>query len=165
MEEKQIWRKCSVCKKNIAYKSIYYVCSVSSCSKQRAPTQFCSVTCWDVHNGVLLHRSAGADERRAPFGPTTEGTNSHSSSSPVPTRRIVSSAKTSPSENAQSSQTSQDILVVVSKFKSYIKDKSDMSVSGDVAFLLSNLLRREADRAIENAKKSGRKTVVARDFS
>ena len=58
-----------------------------------------------------------------------------------------------------------DILVVVSKMKKYIKDKSGMNTSGTAAEALSAIIERECDRAIENAANDGRKTVMDRDFA
>lgn len=57
-----------------------------------------------------------------------------------------------------------EVLVVVSKLKKYIKERSDMNTSGNVADALSSILRRMCDQAIENAKNEGRKTVMDRDF-
>ncbi|TET18864.1 MAG: hypothetical protein E3J78_05835 [Candidatus Cloacimonadota bacterium] len=58
-----------------------------------------------------------------------------------------------------------DILVVVSKVKSYIRAKAGMNTSGAVAGVLSNLVKELCDKAIENAKNDRRKTVKDRDFS
>ena len=58
-----------------------------------------------------------------------------------------------------------DILVVVSKMKAYIREKSGMNTSGNVAPVLSDAIRTLCDQAIERAKKAGRKTVMDRDFS
>ena len=58
----------------------------------------------------------------------------------------------------------QEVLVIVSKMKAYIRDKSGMNTSGNVASALSDMIRRECDKAIEQAKKAGRKTVMDRDF-
>ena len=59
----------------------------------------------------------------------------------------------------------QEVLVVVSKLKTYIKDKSGMNTSGGVASVLSDAVRRMCDEAIERARSDGRKTVMDRDFS
>ena len=59
----------------------------------------------------------------------------------------------------------QEVLVVVSKLKNYIRAKSDMNTSGGVAAALSDRVRQLCDQAIENARKDGRKTVMERDFS
>jgi hypothetical protein len=59
----------------------------------------------------------------------------------------------------------EDVLVVVSKLKNYIRSKADMNTSGNVAATLSNIIRRLCDEAVEKAKQEGRKTVMDRDFS
>lgn len=58
----------------------------------------------------------------------------------------------------------KEVLIVVSKLKTYIKDKSGMNSSGGVAGTLSDQVRALCDQAIENAKKDGRKTVMERDI-
>jgi histone H3/H4 len=60
---------------------------------------------------------------------------------------------------------SEEILVVVSKVKAYIKEKSGgMNTSGSVAEALSRAVCKMCDEAIEKAKRDGRKTVMDRDF-
>ncbi len=58
-----------------------------------------------------------------------------------------------------------EILVVVSKLKAYINAKSGMNTSGTVAARISEIVQRECDKAIENAKNDRRKTVMDRDFT
>lgn len=58
----------------------------------------------------------------------------------------------------------KEILVVVSKLKNYIREKSSMNTSGGVAEVLSERIRQLCDRAIENARQDGRKTVMDRDL-
>ena len=57
-----------------------------------------------------------------------------------------------------------EVLVVASKVKKYIKDKSEMSTSGSVMDALTRIVMHECDKAIENAQKQKRKTVMDRDF-
>lgn len=57
-----------------------------------------------------------------------------------------------------------ETLVVVSKIKKYIKDKSDMSTSASVMDALTRIVMSECDKAVENAQKQKRKTVMDRDF-
>lgn len=57
-----------------------------------------------------------------------------------------------------------ETLVVVSKVKKHIKEKSDMNTSGSVMERLSQLVERECEKAIENARRDNRKTVMDRDF-
>ena len=58
---------------------------------------------------------------------------------------------------------SSDILVVTSKVKSFVKGSSGMNTSGAVAAELSARVRQLCERAVENAKADGRKTVMDRD--
>jgi histone H3/H4 len=57
-----------------------------------------------------------------------------------------------------------EVLVVASKVKNYIKAKGDMKTSSAVLEVLSDRLRRLCDQAIETARSDGRKTVLDRDF-
>ncbi len=59
----------------------------------------------------------------------------------------------------------QEVLVVVSKLKNYIRDKSEMNTAGSVAPKVSEIIRRLCDHAIESARKDGRKTVMEKDFA
>ncbi len=60
---------------------------------------------------------------------------------------------------------SQETLVVVSKVKNYIREKSDMNTSASAVEALTKLIQDACDKAIENAKNDKRKTVMDRDFS
>ncbi|GAB4187826.1 MAG: hypothetical protein Tsb0015_07020 [Simkaniaceae bacterium] len=58
-----------------------------------------------------------------------------------------------------------EALVVASKVKKYIKEASDgMNTSASVMDALTEIVKRECDRAIERAKSEKRKTVMDRDF-
>lgn len=145
MEEiKNYWRKCGSCKKEINYNAIYQMCNVSSCKK----LVFCSVDCWDLHNPVMNHKSSWAEEHRAPKRGEEDET----------PRRIIMTNKSSTTE------VEEDILIVASKLKAYIKDKHDMNTSANVMEVLSRHVRRLSDRACEKARGDGRKTVMDRDF-
>lgn len=61
-------------------------------------------------------------------------------------------------------QESKEVLVVVSKLKNYVRSVSGMNTSGNVAPKVSDLVRMLCDRAIENARNDGRKTLMDRDF-
>ncbi len=56
-----------------------------------------------------------------------------------------------------------EVLVVASKIKKYIKDKSGMNTSASTMDALTQLVARAVDQAIESAKGEGRKTVMDRD--
>lgn len=60
--------------------------------------------------------------------------------------------------------TQKEVLVVVSKLKNYIRETSGMNTSGAVAEVLSDIVRKLCDEAVQNAKNDGRKTVMDRDF-
>ncbi|OUR99714.1 hypothetical protein A9Q84_01440 [Halobacteriovorax marinus] len=155
--DQNYWRKCIVCKKEINFSTKYYKCSVGGCDKKRAPAQFCSVDCWGVHSSTLNHKSAWSEEYHSPSKAEWES---------APKVRIIT-PKTTTSETSSSLSNSDipnDVLVVVSKLKAYIKASSDMNTSSDVNDALSDIIRRECDRAVESAKADGRRTVMARDF-
>ncbi len=146
------WKKCAVCKNEIGFKRAYQKCSISTCRKQA----FCSVDCWAVHDSVMGHKSAYAEEEFSP---------SHSEEDQRPNRRrIVSSTSSSSSLSSSNSNLPMDTLVVVSKLKAYVKAKSGMNTSGDVADELSDFMRVLVNFALDEAQKEGRKTLMARDF-
>jgi histone H3/H4 len=57
-----------------------------------------------------------------------------------------------------------EVLVVASKVKKFIKDKSGMNTSSTVMEALTKVVARECEKAIEAAKNDKRKTVMDRDF-
>ncbi len=59
---------------------------------------------------------------------------------------------------------SNEVLVVASKVKAYIKEKGDMKTSASVLQALSDRIRSLSDQAIESARSEGRKTVLDRDI-
>jgi hypothetical protein len=162
------WRKCTTCKKTIGFQQKYWVCSVSTCNRQRTGLVFCSVTCFDAHVPVMNHRDAGAFEKRSPslaeWQREQEATQSPSKSAPSsnsspsqPSSQPRSAAATShaPSE--------QEILVVVSKVKDYIRKKSGMNTSDAVMARLTKWVTRWCDESIRMAEQHERKTVLDRD--
>jgi histone H3/H4 len=154
-ENQNVWKKCSACKKNLLLGSKYYECSVSTCTSERTGYVFCTVACWESHVPGANHRaSAGAVEKSAPRS--------------LESKRIIISGvspATAATNGGSKSAMSNEVLVVVSKMKQYIKDVSEFNTSEDVNQALSNMIRISCDRAVEKAKASGRKTVMARDFS
>jgi histone H3/H4 len=59
---------------------------------------------------------------------------------------------------------SNEVIVVASKVKGYIKSQGDMKTSANVLQALSNKIRSLCDEAIETARSDGRKTVLDRDI-
>lgn len=160
------WKKCSVCKNEIKFSSVYQVCSITSCKKH----SFCSVDCWDIHNSTLLHRNAYAQEEMAPAAHEVSYHEASQEGTPtlerVAKRIIVKpSLGTTSSHSHDSSKLPHDVLIVASKLKSYIKAKADMNTSAGVIDILSDIVRDLSNQAIEQARAEGRKTVMDRDFS
>jgi histone H3/H4 len=153
--ELNYWRKCSTCKKEIGLGKIYQICEVTSCKKH----VFCSVNCWNLHNEVMNHKSAGAIEMRAPF--VNEEPNEASS---TPRRILVN--PNSGLQNQSGAKTSMDdeILIVASKLKQYVKEKYDLNTSANVMEALSTIVRKVTDKASLHAQSEGRKTLMDRDF-
>lgn len=58
---------------------------------------------------------------------------------------------------------SEEILVVASKVKTFIKEKGQCNTSGETIEAVSKIVERVLTDAIEHAKAQGRKTVMARD--
>ena len=146
------WRKCSACKKTIFLGGNYYICSISSCNKKSRPTQYCSPSCWDAHNAVMRHKDAGALKESAPQNPD------HGN---LP--KIIRDQ--SQSEFALiNEKIDTDVLVVVSKVKKYIFDKSQMNTSTEIMDDLTSIIIKICNVAIANANREGRKTVLKRDM-
>jgi hypothetical protein len=153
---------------------------------------FCSVACWDSHVAILRHRDAWAEEARAPSreqwraeqaeamatpdrpaaSPSPAPATARANPAPQPVRpapampsgpqpqRVVA---TPPPANAATGDFEREILIVVSKMKKYIKDRSGMNCSDAVAEGLSDHVRAVCDDAIRAAGNDGRKTVLDRD--
>lgn len=144
------WRACSSCKRPIAHGQTYWVCGVSTCNRPATSFVFCKPACWDAHIGVMNHRNAWCEERTAPTSaepgpPVAEG----------PQRRIARPEAPPPEEG--------EVLIIASRLKEYIDRKSGMNTSAEVLAALSEIVRRETDRAIERARADGRRTVKGRD--
>lgn len=167
----QFWKPCSSCKKSIGYNLKYYECSVSTCAGKRTGYVFCSVFCWERHLPGAKHRDAAAIEKKSPtlqqwkVESSTEASTENVTAAP---RRIIVSQNTNTSSQGfKPGRTSmdQEVLVVVSKMKTYIKEKADMNTAGEVSDTLSEIIRRLCDDAIDKARADGRKTVMSRDFN
>lgn len=158
MEDQNYWRKCIVCKKEINFSTKYYKCSIKSCDKKRSPAQFCSVDCWDVHRSIMSHKSAWAEEYHSPTKQEWLA-----SESKEPKVRIVSAKKDVPLQ-ANTNVNTEDVLVVVSKLKAFVKETTGLNTSADVIPVLSDILREACLKSAQNAHRDERKTLMARDF-
>ena len=169
------WRRCSSCKKEIRFQATYWVCSVSTCNRKRTGLVFCTTSCWDAHLPTMNHREAWAEERRAPTreawareqaeeaaatrAPAAPAPAPKPAPKPEPARILVR-----PAAAPREPEPPQEVLVVVSKLKAYVRARSGMNTSDAVAEVLSDRLRRLCDEAIRRAQNDGRKTVLERDF-
>lgn len=160
------FRRCSTCRTDILYGAEYYKCSVSTCNRRATALYFCSVPCWDAHVPDAKHRDAWAEKETAPSGPEARV-----EERPV-ARRIVagasrphpaSAASSTSSESTDDANLPQDVLVVMSKVKGYIKARSEMRTSEGVSDPLSDHLRKICTAAIRSAATNERSTVLARD--
>lgn len=154
-----LWKKCSSCKKPINFLAKYYVCSVSTCNGQRTGYVFCTVPCFEVHLPSARHKDAAAIEMRAP---------NKSDAQREPSRKIIASSGTTPAASTSTmgkSPIPKDVLIIASRLKDYISARADMNTSGNVMDVLSDHVRVVADRAIDNARADGRKTVLDRDLA
>lgn len=174
----ETWRKCNACKNPIPFHAKYWACSVSTCNRPRTGYVFCTVSCWDSHIAEARHRDAWADEKRAPSKEAWEkelAANPEPAPAPrqatqpgvAPVRRVVGDASPSTAAavegNVQLADAEREILIVVSKLKKYIKDRSGMNTSDAVAEVLSEHVRAICDDAIRAAARAERKTVLDRD--
>jgi hypothetical protein len=186
------WMFCSACRKEIGFRTIHWVCSVSTCNRSRTRLVFCSVACWDAHLSTIRHREAWAVEATSPSreehareeADAAEELRSAPSASspsaplvrpasPPPVRPAQQMPATSPPSGSltahaggpalSSSYAHDDVLIVVSKVKKYIRDRSGMNTSDAVAEALGDHVRSVCDEAIRAAARDGRKTVLDRD--
>ena len=190
MTDTGVWMLCSACRKELPFRAVHWVCSVSTCNRSRTRLVFCSVACWDSHVATFNHRDAWAVEAQAPsrknmsgMKPTWTG-----SARPAPPSLCLARACPSCGRNhasscrpaaapspappltahaggpaLSSSYAHDDVLVVVSKVKKYIRDRSGMNTSDAVAEALGDHVRSVCDEAIRAAARDGRKTVLDRD--
>jgi hypothetical protein len=141
---------------------------------------FCTVSCWDSHVADARHRDAWAVEARAP---SKDAWQRELAASPEPApapkpvaaapivRRVIADAPSAPlaassgapSNVALNDIVDRDILIVVSKLKKYIKDRSGMNCGDAVAEVISDHVRALCDESIRAAGRDERRTVLERD--
>ncbi len=168
----ETWLKCSACKNPIPYNATHWVCSVSTCNRSRTRLVFCTVSCWDSHVAMLRHRDAWAVEAKAPSKEAWERELAENppEAAPAPAaaapRKVIGAPAPAPSPSSDGlalQDAEREILIVVSKMKKYIKDRSGMNCSDAVAEMLSDHVRALCDDSIRAAARDERKTVLDRD--
>jgi hypothetical protein len=108
----------------------------------------------------MNHRDAGAFERKAPLTATPAQPEAH----PAQVHHTNRTAGIPSQPPADPAMLADEILVVVSKVKKYIKDQSGMNTSDSVMDVLSKQVRKWADSGVKTATLQGRKTVMERDL-
>ena len=68
-------------------------------------------------------------------------------------------------EAFERAESETDVLIVVSKLKKYVRDRSGMNTSDAVTQVLSDHVRELCREAIRQAGQDGRRTVLDRDFT
>lgn len=169
--EAPFWRKCSACKKAIGFSHLYYVCSVSTCNGQRTGYVFCSVACWETHVPGARHRDAAAIEKTSPTEAEAARAQAAGESGGAPAearapqRVLATSTPIKSASVGAAPPLPREVLIVASRLKEYIDARSGgFNTSQSVMDVLSNHVRVVCDRAIDNARAEGRKTVMDRDF-
>ena len=157
MSDPSAWRRCSSCKKPIAFGALYWTCSVSTCNQKRTGLAFCTVSCWDAHLPVARHREAWAEEHTAPKA--AEASRALGSAAEKQ-RRIVRPG----AQPAQAAPGTDEVLVIAARVKDYVRAKSGYNTSDRVMVPLSRIVRRVCDEAIRSAQRGGRLTVLDRDI-
>jgi hypothetical protein len=174
----ETWLKCSACRNPIPFHATHWVCSVSTCNRARTRLVFCTVSCWDSHVAMLRHRDAWAVEAKAPSKDAWEKELAENPPDPAPAparapaapavRRVVGDASPATAAavegNVQLADAEREVLIVVSKMKKYIKDRSGMNCGDSVVEVLSDHVRALCDDAIRSAARDERKTVLDRDL-
>jgi hypothetical protein len=167
--EPERWKRCSTCKSDIGFDAPYWICSVSTCNRPRTGLAFCSVSCWDAHVPIMRHRDdAGALDARSPTRARAAAEAAAEAQAARPAAATTPAAPRAPSSTApppaRAPDVPREILIVVSKLKSYIRARSGFNTGDACAEVLSDQVRALCDRAIENARRDERRTVLERDF-
>lgn len=155
MTEGAFWRRCSTCKKELPFAAAYWTCNVSTCTRPRTGLAFCSVNCFDAHLPTLRHRDAWAEEQTAPRREEWERQQRE---------QAAAAAAGTAAPRARPAGSRGEVLVIASRLKDYIRNKSGMNTSDAVLDVLSDKLRALCDDAVARARADGRMTVMERDL-
>ena len=115
-------------------------------------------------SGIVQTSRLRSDETRpnlVPPPPSTDGQRRVVVGAPTP---APAPAPANDGAIALSDAVEKDMLIVVSKLKKYIKDRSGFNTSDQIMDLLSDHVRAICDEAIRCAARNDRKTVLERDM-
>ncbi len=157
------FKRCSTCRQSIAWGAKYFTCSVSTCNRARIGLFFCSIPCWEAHLPEARHRDAWAEEQKAPTEAEALEEATVTAQTAPPRRRVVGESAAPDAASAEPGELPEDVLVVTSKLKAYVRARSAMSTSDRVVSVLSEHLRRVMTQSIREAASQDRKTVLDRD--
>ncbi len=163
--ETNVWRRCSTCRKDLAYKSGYYRCSVSTCNKKRTALYFCSVPCWDAHRAEANHRDAWAEEETAPTEEEWAEQRNATTRKASPKAKSGPAAKPPMVPPTPQGKVKTEVLVVASRFNAYVSQRSRYKTTESVLYPLSDHLREVCDEGVAAALRSERRTLMDRDLA
>jgi hypothetical protein len=166
----------------------YVFCSVSCFEVHLPSARHKDAAAIEMRSGPVGALAASAGLAAAGAAPSTTGkavvssvaSGAPAGSSPAVRRIVASPSATTKTTSVNFSSavqsgsarpsastigSSNDVLIIASRLKDYIQAQSEMNTSASVMDILSQWVRVAADRAIENARADGRKTVMDRDFS
>ena len=143
VSEPEFFRLCTTCKKPIPFGADYMQCSVSTCNRNKLAQFFCTLPCWDAHLPEARHRDAWAEPMKAP---TREAFRREQQEEEDREKRAAA-REVSMSEDADKRRriigaapsveaVPEEVLVVVSKMKAYVKARSGMNTSDGVVDVL-----------------------------
>ena len=158
------WKRCSTCKKELAFAAPYWVCNVSTCNRGHTALAFCSVDCWDAHVPMVRHRDSWAEEARAPRKDEWERQQREAEAATArASERAARPVASRPAPAASVGPVADEVLVIASRLKAYVRARSGFNTSDSVLDALSDKLRALADESIRRARAAGRQTVMDRD--
>src|SRR5512140_3677806 len=132
------FKHCSTCKAPIAFGAEYFVCSVSTCNRPKIGLFFCSLPCWEAHVPEARHRDAWAETAKAPLRAEHAASMNTATAPSVPARPTIVQVEAARAASAPRTEQEDGILVVVSKLKRYLRDRSEMNTSDTVVAPLSD---------------------------
>jgi histone H3/H4 len=164
-----------MCKVGIGFEAEYFTCSVSTCNRKRTGLFFCSLACFEAHLPTARHRDAWAERQRSPSVAAAQAEREAEEQAAeeldddapaAPQRRVVSASRPEAPEAAEDrGESASEVLIVVSKLKKYVRERSGMNTSDAVVAILSEHVRELCREAIRQAGQDGRRTVLDRDFT
>src|SRR5262245_36022572 len=119
----------------MGFKAPHYVCSVSTCTRKRTGLVFCSTSCWEVHLPTMRHRDPWAVDAVAPSreewlrAQAEEAEAQARALAPAAPAAAASPARPAPSAAAAASpgplnlsnDAPEEILVIASRLKDYVR--------------------------------------------